>query len=76
VLDAAERAFGERGHRAATRTVSLHDLHTGMVLAEDARLVTGTLLVARGYEITASFIERIKNFPPGMFSGEFRVNVP
>jgi len=76
VLDAAERAFGERGHRAATRTVSLNDLHAGMVLAEDARLVTGTLLVARGYEVTASFIERIKNFPPGVFSGELKVNVP
>jgi hypothetical protein len=46
------------------------------VLAEDVRLATGTLLVARGYEITPSFIERIKNFPPGAFAGEFRVSVP
>jgi hypothetical protein len=43
-----------------------------MVLAEDARLSTGALLVARGYEVTASFIARIKNFPPGML-GEFRI---
>jgi len=48
----------------------------GMVLAEEVRLRSGTLLVARGYEVTASFIARIKNFPPGAFSGEFRVIVP
>ena len=33
-------------------------------------------LVARGYEVTASFIERIKNFPPGAFAGDFRIVVP
>jgi hypothetical protein len=48
-------------------------LTSGMVLAEDVRLSNGTLLVARGYEVTPHFIERINNFPPGVFAGEFRV---
>ena len=38
----------------------------GMVLAADVRLNTGVLIVARGYEITASFVERLRNYPPGV----------
>lgn len=70
VLEAVERLYNE--HRPAVITVRPAELHVGMVLAEDARLSTGALLVARGYEVTASFIARIKNFPPGMLA-EFRI---
>ena len=76
VLDAVQRMHSEGGPAFVTKMVSALALRTGMVLAEDVRLVTGTLLVARGYEVTPSFIERIKNFQPGMFAGEFRVIVP
>lgn len=76
VLDAVARMHHERPPAFVTRMVGVPALRTGMVLAEDVRLATGTLLVARGYEVTASFIERIKNFPPGMFAGEFRVSWP
>ena len=34
------------------------------------------LLVARGYEVTASFLERLRNFPPGVFADEFKIAVP
>jgi hypothetical protein len=73
VLDAAERMYREHPRDRVIKTVSAPTLRVGMILAEDVRLATGNLLVARGYEVTASFIERIKNFPPGMFAGEFRV---
>ena len=76
VLEIADRLYRERGARQQTRAVNLANLHCGMVLAEEVRLATGTLLVARGYEVTAGFIERIKNLQPGMFSGEFRIIVP
>lgn len=73
VLEAVERLYREPPARHTVTTVQAGGLRVGMVLAEDARLATGTLLVARGYEITGSFIERIKNFPPGMLSGGFRI---
>jgi len=76
VLDAVERLYRERPRHVATKVVDSGALRVGMVLASDVRLTTGTLLVARGYEITPSFIERIKNFPPGAFTGEFRIVVP
>lgn len=78
VLDAVERLYGEPHHtpRFVVRSIAADALHIGMVLAEDFRLAGGALLVARGYEITASFIERIKNFPPGAIAGEFRIAVP
>jgi hypothetical protein len=43
----------------------LRALARGMVLAEDLLLASGALLVPRGYEVTVSFLERVKNFPPG-----------
>jgi CheY-like chemotaxis protein len=76
VLEAVERLYHERPVRQVVTSVQAAGLRVGMVLAEDTRLVTGTLLVARGYEVTASFIERIKNFPPGMLSDAFRIVTP
>ncbi len=76
VLEAVERLYSQQPPRMAVKTVALEELAAGMVLAEDVRLATGTLLVARGYEVTPSFIARIRNIPPGMFHGEFRIAIP
>jgi CheY-like chemotaxis protein len=73
VLEAVERLYREQAMRQGVASVQAAGLRVGMVLAEDARLTTGTLLVARGYDVTASFIERIKNFPPGMLPQVFRI---
>jgi response regulator RpfG family c-di-GMP phosphodiesterase len=56
---------GEAGPRQAIHELSLGALKVGMVLAEDMRMTSGTMLVARGYEITSSFLQRVKNFRPG-----------
>jgi response regulator RpfG family c-di-GMP phosphodiesterase len=57
VEDAAERLHSVE--------ISIHGLLPGMTLASDMRTTDGVLLMARGFEITATFIERIRNFPPG-----------
>lgn len=63
--DALAALVAARGARAAeVREVSSTELREGMVLAEDVKTDGGVLLVARGHEITARFIERIRNFPP------------
>jgi CheY-like chemotaxis protein len=73
VIEAVERLYRDAAPGVVIKPVSVSGLRAGMTLAEDVRLANGTLLVARGYEVTESFIERIKNFPPGTFAGEFRI---
>jgi CheY-like chemotaxis protein len=51
-------------------------LKVGMVVAEDIRMVSGTLLVARGYEVAQGFLERARNFRAGTVKEPVRVYVP
>jgi len=76
VLQAVERLYEERAPRFLVKSLPPHALCVGMTLAEDVRFATGNLLVARGYEVTASFIEKIKNLPRAMFAGDVRIVVP
>ena len=46
-----------------------------MVFAEDVRTSRGTLLVARGYEVTEGFVARAKEFPRGHVKEPVRVIV-
>jgi hypothetical protein len=43
------------------------------VLVDDVKLQNGMLLVARGYEVTPSFIERVRNLKPGTVKEPLRV---
>lgn len=56
-----------------TKDVALPALRVGMTLAEDVRLATGAMLVARGYEITTQFLDRIQGFPPGTLRPTLKV---
>jgi response regulator RpfG family c-di-GMP phosphodiesterase len=58
------------------REVPLSAVQVGMVFAEDVRLSNGTLLAARGYEVTASFVERAGNYRAGTLAEPLRVIVP
>ncbi len=48
----------------------------GMVILQDVFSDMGTLLVARGFEVTERFLERIKNFGPGVLASKIQVSVP
>lgn len=48
----------------------------GMVILQDVRTELGTLLVARGFEVSERFIERMKNFGPGLLAEKVVVRVP
>lgn len=56
--------------------VPIAAIEVGMVVAEDIRMVSGTLLVARGYEIGPSFIARARNFKPGTVKEPVCVTLP
>ncbi len=46
--------------------IPVRDVQVGMVFVEDVWMKTGALFVARGYEVTQSFVERAKNFQQGV----------
>lgn len=65
VLTAFLAMLSQRKDGDKVRDISVGALRSGMVLAADVKMATGTLFVARGYEITSAFLERMRNFRPG-----------
>jgi CheY-like chemotaxis protein len=57
------------------REIRLRDVVPGMILMGDLRTELGTLLVSRGYEISHSFIDRMRNFGPGLLEERVRVRL-
>ncbi len=72
VVAALEHARGA-GKPRTVREVAVSALRVGMVFADDVHMLSGALLVARGYEITPGFLERIGNYPPGAVPGPVRI---
>jgi hypothetical protein len=60
-------------NQKVVREVTLAQIRPGMVFAEDVKLIAGTLLVARGYEVTPTFIERMRHFRPGSLREPLRI---
>jgi hypothetical protein len=75
VLDALAELRGADGPRIGIREVSLAILCVGMVLVDDVKMKNGMLLVARGFEVTAGFLERIRNLPAGTVKEPLRVTL-
>ena len=57
------------------REIRLRDVNPGMILLDELRTDSGTLLVTRGYEVTQSFIDRMRNFGPGLLDERVRVQM-
>jgi hypothetical protein len=73
VLDALEALVGGTTARTVIREIPLAALREGMTFASDVKLTSGTMLVARGFEVTPSFLQRVKNFRPGTVAEPVRV---
>ncbi len=48
-------------------------LTPGMVFMDDLRTHVGTLLVPQGFEVTEAFLERARNFGPGILQEKVRI---
>lgn len=61
-------ALGEVVHAeaGAVAEMKLEALRVGMVFAEDVKMTSGSVLVTRGFSVTPNFLERIRNFQPGV----------
>ncbi|MDR3415822.1 MAG: response regulator [Nevskia sp.] len=76
VLNALVQVRGAAGTGREVRELPLSAVRIGMVFAEDVKLDTGTLFVARGHEVTQGLIERIRVLRAGAVKGAVRVIVP
>ena len=47
-----------------------------MVIMHDVRTHLGTLLVARGFEVSNAFLERSRNFGPELLNEIIKVQIP
>jgi CheY-like chemotaxis protein len=75
ILAAFAELRGADGPGAQIREISVSELQVGMILAEDLTM-GNTLLVARGYEVTQSFVERCRNYSKGVLKEPLRVLIP
>jgi CheY-like chemotaxis protein len=75
LLTALQTLRGGEERREEVRELRIAELRPGMVFMEDVKLRNGVLLVARGYEVTASFLARVRNHE-GNVHQPVRVLVP
>lgn len=73
VLAAYEKLRTAAAQGVPVKEIAVPALRVGMTLAEDVRLANGTLLVARGYEVTAHLIDRLQGFPAGAVRATVKV---
>lgn len=67
------------GASAATdevRELPLHMVRPGMIIMQDLRTHMGTLLVPRGFEVSETFLQRLRNFGSGILEEKIKVTVP
>lgn len=64
-LEALTGLIGGAESECEVLELRVSGLHAGMILAEEVRMRSGGLLVARGQEVTESLIERLRNFSAG-----------
>jgi response regulator RpfG family c-di-GMP phosphodiesterase len=54
----------------------LHSVRPGMIIEQDVRSHSGTLIVPRGFEVTPAFLEKIANFGVDLMAEKVDVRIP
>jgi len=68
--------LGAGSGKAEARQMALKAVQPGMVIMQDVRTHLGTLLVARGFEVSTAFLERSRNFGPELLNEIVKVQIP
>ena len=68
--------IGAGSAHSEVREIPVRLVQPGMTILEDLRTQMGTLLVPRGFEVSETFLERLKNFGAGILSEKIKVLVP
>jgi len=76
LVDHLAAAVGTDSGKVEITETSVGKVKTGMIILDDVRTHMGVLLVPKGFEVTDVFIERMRNFGPGILSERIRVSGP
>jgi CheY-like chemotaxis protein len=73
VINALESLLGAAVAPQELCEVTVDRVRPGMVFVDDLYTQVGTLLVPKGFEVTEAFLERARNFGPGILQEKVRV---
>ncbi|HEX3949528.1 MAG TPA: response regulator [Steroidobacteraceae bacterium] len=73
LIENLESLVGLAAGAPEIREVPVGRLTPGMVFMDDLYTHVGTLLVPKGFEVTEAFLERARNFGPGILQEKVRV---
>jgi len=76
LVESLESLVGLAVGSPEVREVPVGRLTSGMVFMDDFYTHVGTLLVPKGFEVTEAFLERARNFGPGILQDKVRVLAP
>jgi CheY-like chemotaxis protein len=75
MLEVLARRVGAAITTDEIKELPLSNVLLGMVLLKEVRTEQGALLVPQGFEVTASFLERMRNFAPAILNEPVKVMV-
>jgi response regulator RpfG family c-di-GMP phosphodiesterase len=67
-------AVGEESAKVEICEIAVGKVKTGMIILDDVRTPLGVLLVPKGFEVTDVFIQRMRNFGPGILAERIRIS--
>jgi CheY-like chemotaxis protein len=73
LVESLESMVGAKTGTQEISEVCVGRVTPGMVFMDDLRTSVGTLLVPKGFEVTETFLERMRNFGPGILQETVRV---
>jgi response regulator RpfG family c-di-GMP phosphodiesterase len=76
LLESLESLVGLATGAPEVKDVPVGKVTPGMVFMDDLYTHVGTLLVPKGFEVTEAFLERARNFGPGILQEKVRVLAP
>ena len=76
LVDKLAEMTGASAAKEQLLELPLRDVTEGMIILDEVRTELGTLLVARGCEVTPSFLGKARNFGPGLLAERVRVQLP
>jgi hypothetical protein len=76
LVENLESLVGVAAGAPEVKEIAVGRLTPGMVFMDDLFTHIGTLLVPKGFEVTETFLERARNFGPGILQEKVRVMAP
>jgi response regulator RpfG family c-di-GMP phosphodiesterase len=76
LVDKFASQVGAASGTTEIREILLRHVQPGMTIMEDVRTHLGTLLIARGFEVSPTFLERLRNLGASILAEKIKVLAP